>query len=247
MNETIDPNEIRRELGLVTPPFALNEFRQFMGVTMLTDAGVRSGGVTTWNLDGRITVAIPPGTVQTKREAGSHELGHVANGDIGPHRPVLYARGSGRGARLNSAIEERATDWGIDALIGRGPLGIALRHDEITVLSALARKFLVNPKYMLRAAIRYGLDHLLLRDPESYAKYLRSPDWIRRSSEILAARQVCERAWCGARSEVVHHLRYDTLGRERGDDVQVLCRACSDRMELSSTLQSGQLALLPES
>ena len=245
MISVIDPNELRRELGLIEPPFALNDFRRYLGVTILTDSGVRSGGVTTWNLDGKITVALPPGTVEKKRETGSHELGHVANGDVGPHAPVLYARGSGRGALLNEAVEQRATNWGIDALIGRGPLGIALRHDEITTVSALAQRFLVNPKFVIQAAVRYGLDHLLLRDPESYAKYLRSAEWSRRSNEILATRRVCERPCCDAPSESVYHLRYDTLGRERSEDVQAMCRACGDEVELRSAFTTGQLVLLP--
>jgi len=241
----IDPNEIRREMGLVEPPFALNEFRRYMGVTILTDTGVRSGGVTTWKLDGKITVALPPGTVEKIRETGSHELGHVANGDVGPHAPVLYAHGSGRGALLNDTIEQRATNWGIDALIGRGPLGIALRHNEIATVSALAQRFRVNPKFIIQAAVRYGLDHLLLRDPESYATYVRSPDWIRRSNEVLAARRVCERPCCAARSESVYHLRYDRLGRERPEDIQAMCRACADEFELRSPFTTGQLVLLP--
>jgi len=246
----MSPSSRRISFGSTTeviePPFALNDFRQYMGVRILTDTGVRSGGVTTWHLDGTITVALPPGTVERKRETGSHELGHVAHGDVGPHVPVLYARGSGRGARLNPAVEQRATNWGIDALIGRGPLGIALRHNEITTVSALARRFLVNPKFVIQAAIRYGLDHLLLRDPDSYANYLRSSDWIRRSNEILAARRVCERPCCGAPSELVHHLRYDTLGWERSEDVQAMCRACSDEVELGAVITTRQLVLLPD-
>jgi len=241
----VDPNEIRRELGLIEPPYALNDFRRYMGVTIRTDTGVRSGGVTTWNLDGRITVALPPGTVERQRETGSHELGHVANGDVGPNAPVLYARGSGRGARLNPAVEQRATDWGIDALIGRGPLGIALRHDEITTVCALARRFLVNPKFVIQAAVKYGLDHLLLRHPERYAEYSRSPDWIRCSNEILAVRRVCERPCCSAPSETVHHVCYDTLGRERSEDVQAMCRVCSDEVDLGAAIPSRQLVLLP--
>lgn len=246
MPSVVDPNEIRWELGLIEPPFALNDFRHYMGVTILTDTGVRSGGVTTWSLDGKFTVALPPGPLEKKRETGSHELGHVAHGDVGPHAPVLYARGSGRGARLNPAVEQRATNWGTDALIGRGPLGIALRHDEITTVGALARRFLVTPKFVIQAAVRYGLDHLLLRDPESYVKYVRSSDWIRRNNEILAARPICERPCCGAPSEFVHHLRYDRLGRELPEDVQVMCRSCSDEVELGAAITNRQLRLLPD-
>lgn len=246
MTSFADPNTIRRELGLIEPPFALNDIRRYMGVKILTDTGARSGGLTTWRPDGTITVALPPGSVERQRQAGSHELGHVANGDVGPHARVLYARGSGRGARVNDAIERRATEWGIDALIGQGPLGIAIRHDEITTVTELARKFLVYPKFVMQASIRYGLDHLVLRDPEGYAKYLRSSEWARRSNEILMARRLCERPSCDRPSEVVSHLRYDRLGLERSEDVHVMCRLCSDEIEIRTSIPARQLVLLPE-
>lgn len=246
MTSFADPNEIRRELGLVDPPFRINDLRAYMGVKILTDTGARSGGLITWRPDRPITIALPPGTVEEQRQTGSHELGHVANGDVGPHQWVLYARGSGRGARQNDSVERRATEWGLDALIGQGPLGIAIRHQEIKTVSELARKFLVYPKFILQAAARYGLDHFVLRDPEAYAKYVNSSDWIRRSNEILAARRICERGRCAEPSEFVHHLRYDRLGHERPDDVDVMCRACSDEVDLGAAMVTRQLVLLPD-
>ena len=209
MNDIPDPSEIRRELGLRTPPFRLNDFRRYLGVTFRTDASVRGGGVTTWNLDGDITVVVPPGTQERVRETGSHEFGHVANGDVGPHQAVLYARANGRAAPNNPAVEQRATDWGIDALVGRGPLGIAIRHDEIKSGDALARALHGEPKVRLAAALRYSLDHLVLSDPDAYRRYLDSTDWRRRNNEILSVRPLCGR--CGAPAELVQHTRFDTL------------------------------------
>jgi hypothetical protein len=238
-----DPNAIRRELGLTEPPFSLNDIRRYMGVRVLTDTGVRSGGVTTWRPGGTITIALPPGSVERQRQTGSHELGHVANGDVGPDVRVLYARGSGRGARLNDAIERRATEWGIDALIGQGPLGIAIRHDGITTAAELALRFHVYPKFLMQAAARYGFEHLVLRDPDGYAKYLNSVEWIRRSNEILTTRRFCELPSCGAASEVVSHLRYDGLGFERSEDVQVLCRVCSNQVDLRAAMVTQPLAM----
>jgi hypothetical protein len=244
MNDVPDPGEIRRELGLLTPPFRLNEFRRYLGVTFRTDPSVRGGGVTTWNLDGGITVVVPPGPQERVRETGSHEFGHVANGDVGPHQAVLYARGSGRAAPNNPAVEQRATDWGVDALVGRGPLGIAIRHEEIKSADALARRFGVGPKFILTAAVRYSLDHLVLSDADAYRRYVDSTDWRRRNNEILSVRPLCGR--CGVPAEVVQHTRFDTLGREQRDDVEALCRSCSDSAELGSALILNQLTLLSE-
>lgn len=244
MNDVPDPSEIRRELGLLNPPFRLNDFRRYLGVMFRTDASVRGGGVTTWNLDGGITVVVPPGTQERVRETGSHEFGHVANGDVGPHQAVLYARANGRAAPNNPAVEQRATDWGIDALVGRGPLGIAIRHDEIKSTHVLARRFLVSPKFILAAAARYSLDHLVLSDPVAYRRYVGSTDWLRRNNEILSAHPSCER--CGALAEIVQHARFDTLGREQRDDVEALCRLCSDSAELGSALILNQLTLLSD-
>jgi len=239
-----DPNEIRRELGLVEPPFRLNDFRRYLGVTFRIDPGVRGGGVTAWHLDGSISVVVPPATQQKVREVGSHEFGHVANGDVGPHQAVLYARGNGRSAPVNPAVEERATEWGMDALIGHGPLRIAIRHRELKSASALARQFMVSPRFVLAAAARYGLSHLVLSDPEAYWRYVNSSDWIRRSNEILDARPICER--CRASAEIVQHTRFDTLGGEQRGDVEALCQSCYDTAELGSALLSNQLVLLPE-
>ena len=244
MNDVPNPSEIRRELGLITPPFRLNDFRRYLGVSFRTDAGVRRGGVTTWNLDAGITVVVPPGTHEQVRETGSHEFGHIANGDVGPHQAVLYRKGTGRGAPNNPAVEQRATDWGIDALVGRGPLGIAIHHEEIKAANALARRFLVSPKFILAAAARYSLDHLVLSDPVAYRRYLDSADWRRRNNEILSVRPLCER--CGAAAELAQHTRFDTLGREQRGDVEVLCRSCSDSAELGPTLVLNQLALPSE-
>lgn len=241
MSRMTIPEEIRAEIGLRTRPFPLNEYRKYLGVTFV-ESGVRNGGATIWRPD-RVTVALPPGPLELKRQDGSHELGHVANGDVGPHRPVLYRRGSGRGAALNQQIEDRATDWGVDALIGQGPLRLALFHEEIKSVRELAREFLVMPKFIVRAAVRYGLESFVLRDPEGYARYLQSADWIRRSKEILSARPVCERPCCGQPSAIMQHLHFDVLGRERPDDVVAMCRDCHGAIRLGPDVNTAQLAL----
>jgi hypothetical protein len=238
---SITPAEIRAETGMRTRPFPLNEYRRYLGVTFV-ESGVRSGGAAIWRPD-RVTVALPPGSLESKRQDGSHELGHVANGDLGPDRPVLYRRGSGRGAAVSQQIEDRATDWGVDALIGQGPLRLAVFHEEIKSVSDLAREFLVMPSFLMRAAIRYGLGPFVLRDSEGYVRYLRSADWIRRSNEILSARPICERPLCGRPATVVQHVHFDVLGRERPTDVAAMCDDCQSAIRLGSETNPAQLPL----
>jgi hypothetical protein len=64
-----------------------------------------------------------------------------------------------------------------------------------------------------------------------YKDYLQSPHWLKVSRDIIEARgRKCEN--CGEeRGEInVHHLNYDHLNGETDEDLQVLCRACHDRV-----------------
>ena len=63
----------------------------------------------------------------------------------------------------------------------------------------------------------------------AYAAYLRSDTWQSTKRRKLAAVDWrCES--CGAEWGLipldVHHLTYERLGRERDEDLRVLCRAC---------------------
>lgn len=242
MFRVISPNEIRAELGLSNPPFRLNDFRQYLGVQFVVGSGVRSGGAAIWRPSG-VTVSLPGGSVEQNREDGSHELGHVANGDIGPDRPVLYRRGSGRGAALNPAIEDRATGWGMDALIGAGALGIAVNHEQIKSVDDLARKFLVRKRFMSMAVRRYGFDGRVLDDPQRYARYIGSDAWRRVSNEVLSARPVCERPLCNETAVAVGHRRFDRMEHEGPDDVEALCPSCYAEVTLGAEVPVLQLDL----
>jgi hypothetical protein len=60
----------------------------------------------------------------------------------------------------------------------------------------------------------------------SYAEYLRSPGWkARRKLALSAARHRCQ-VCNGKRKLQVHHRTYERIGRERPDDLVVLCNAC---------------------
>lgn len=61
-----------------------------------------------------------------------------------------------------------------------------------------------------------------------YPNYLRTEHWLDFREGALLARpfcQVCETA----ESKQVHHLTYDYLGRERMEDVLVLCASCHQK------------------
>lgn len=61
----------------------------------------------------------------------------------------------------------------------------------------------------------------------NYASYLRSEHWREtRADALKRADHECES--CGAFGSPlqVHHLTYERVGKERPDDLQVLCRSC---------------------
>lgn len=69
---------------------------------------------------------------------------------------------------------------------------------------------------------------------QQYLTYLNSPRWRNfRRYAIRKAKGVCER--CGGTSPNgavdVHHLHYENFGRERLNDVIVLCRHCHDEAD----------------
>jgi len=59
----------------------------------------------------------------------------------------------------------------------------------------------------------------------NYKKYLLSKHWKSFSKSIRIKRKVCEH--CGIDRKLnVHHLHYNTIGREQPCDVLLLCRRC---------------------
>ena len=66
-------------------------------------------------------------------------------------------------------------------------------------------------------------------DPEDiyYPDYIKSIEWLIKSKVFIGRRGYkCER--CGVTDKPLfsHHLHYKTLGREKDEDVQVLCFGC---------------------
>ncbi len=60
----------------------------------------------------------------------------------------------------------------------------------------------------------------------NYHRYLRSRGWLKRRGEAVArAHGHCERCGSNVRLEV-HHRTYARVGRERPEDLEVLCRRC---------------------
>jgi 5-methylcytosine-specific restriction endonuclease McrA len=68
---------------------------------------------------------------------------------------------------------------------------------------------------------------VLVRHDQSYPDYLESPHWRRvRYRALKLADFTCRR--CEAKDVTlhVHHRTYARLGRERDDDLEVLCEFC---------------------
>ena len=58
-----------------------------------------------------------------------------------------------------------------------------------------------------------------------YRSYIKSSQWRYKSKKFQQIKKYkCE--ICGKRSQVVHHLHYKTLGKEKLKDIQVLCHGC---------------------
>jgi hypothetical protein len=59
----------------------------------------------------------------------------------------------------------------------------------------------------------------------NYHEYIRSQDWINKSRKWRKKTKACEK--CGSAKELqCHHKHYRTLGRERREDILVVCRTC---------------------
>jgi 5-methylcytosine-specific restriction endonuclease McrA len=70
------------------------------------------------------------------------------------------------------------------------------------------------------------LDLISRRHTWTYRSYMASREWAaRRTVALAAAGRRCQR--CGACGGLeVHHKHYRTLGAERAEDLEVLCRPC---------------------
>lgn len=58
-----------------------------------------------------------------------------------------------------------------------------------------------------------------------YGEYLRTDHWLDFREGMLRAEPICQQCHT-AKSQQIHHLSYDYLGRERAADVLVLCADC---------------------
>jgi len=72
------------------------------------------------------------------------------------------------------------------------------------------------------------------RDSAEHRRYMRSKQWrARRDTAIMRAGYrccVCGRVHMDTRKLQVHHKTYDRLGKERAEDLMVMCRRCHRRV-----------------
>ena len=61
-----------------------------------------------------------------------------------------------------------------------------------------------------------------------YQKYMRSKEWkAKRQKKLEACDHKCEcEGGCYRKATQIHHLHYDTLGKESMEDLQALCPKC---------------------
>jgi hypothetical protein len=73
-----------------------------------------------------------------------------------------------------------------------------------------------------------------------YREYMGSPTWgATRQMAFAAHGAACQE--CGATENLaVHHLHYDTLGRERPEDLRILCPPCHARADAARARGSEQ-------
>jgi 5-methylcytosine-specific restriction endonuclease McrA len=75
---------------------------------------------------------------------------------------------------------------------------------------------------------------------EDYAAYLQSKWWkAKRAQKLKAARGICQK--CGGKATEVHHLHYQSLGREKNKHLMAVCRPCHDSIHIEKTHRINML------
>ena len=59
-----------------------------------------------------------------------------------------------------------------------------------------------------------------------YRDVIKSDKWKKRRQWLIAQAGGCERCFLITHALEVHHKHYDTLGDERDEDLEALCKAC---------------------
>lgn len=80
---------------------------------------------------------------------------------------------------------------------------------------------------------------------QMYSEYIRSARWKRkRAHRIYLSGGECESCGTSVRESnlEVHHLHYETLGRELMSDLEVLCKPCHDKADRARESESKQRA-----
>lgn len=117
--------------------------------------------------------------------------------------------------------------WSYDAVSGRLENLQTGRILDVrySVTALLGIPFHKKPKEKLKGKAK---PRLRLFSNTKYGRYLVSPEWRERRAAAIAAQGFkCQR--CGRRRDLqVHHKTYKNLGKERDEDLEVLCRDCHE-------------------
>jgi len=80
-----------------------------------------------------------------------------------------------------------------------------------------------------------------------YRRHIRSPQWRALKQRLLRERGMrCQRCGTPADQLVLHHTTYERLGKERDEDLMLVCRPCHPGADLQREL-SGRARRLQRS
>jgi len=87
----------------------------------------------------------------------------------------------------------------------------------------------------------FGADH---QEPDAYQEYINSRKWkLIRESKLKETEYKCEK--CGvskySKKLEVHHLHYQTMGRERMCDLMVLCQECHRLADSERVIETAEI------
>jgi hypothetical protein len=87
-----------------------------------------------------------------------------------------------------------------------------------------------------------------MKDIVKYSDYLESPQWsMRRQIHLDQAANRCQLCNQNGNTLDVHHKTYERVGRERFDDLIVLCRSCHNRVHaiIEDRQKESQVGQIP--
>ena len=83
-------------------------------------------------------------------------------------------------------------------------------------------------------------DGVTLYHSREYRERLKSRAWKQLRQQMIASANGCERCFLITDRLELHHKHYETLGREREQDLEVLCEACHKQADQQRAMQTAR-------